>query len=164
MMQHAGCQIGNTTLSIHEIQTQLMRQTYLCLHWGHKTPATRWKPQRSACFWAVRRVKETVRATLQRFVALPRVAAVLLIVATWQDAVAAAVSLGCDWRPPGKAPGVPDKRSFGLRVAAPLGGSWRSLCLMKATNYPPCWVNNVKYGQMTKLALQCCCSSSIWKE
>lgn len=62
-----------------------------------------------------------VRGTLQGFVALVGASTALLIVATWQDAVAAAASLGCDWRLAGKAPGVPDKWSVGLRVAAQLG-------------------------------------------
>lgn len=121
-------QVDDMMLWINETQTQLMQQTYLCLRRGQRTPATRWKPKCWACFWAVRRVKETVRATLQGFVALPGVTTVLLIVATWQDAVAAAASLGCDWRLAGKAPGVPDKWSIGLRVAASLGaGNW--VCL-----------------------------------
>lgn len=124
----AWCQIEHMMLWVNETQTRLMQQTYLCLCRGQKTPATRWKPKCSACFWAVRQVKETVQVTLQGFVALPGVAAVLLIVATWQDAVAAAETLGCDWRPAGNAPGVPDKWSIGLRVAAPLGaGDW--VCL-----------------------------------
>lgn len=121
----AWCPTYNMTLWINVAQRPLMWHTYLCLRRGRKTPATRWKPKCSACFWAVRREKKTVQATLQGFVTLPGVAAVLLIVATWQDAVAAAASLGCDWRPAGKAPGVPDKWGIGLRVAAPLGAVYR---------------------------------------
>lgn len=102
-----------------------MQQTYLCLRRGQKTLATRWKPKWSACSQAMRWVKEMVWATLQGFVALLGASTALLIVATWQDAVAAAASLGCDWRLAGKAPGVPDKWSVGLRVTVQLGaGDW----------------------------------------
>lgn len=86
---------------------------------------------RSACSPVVRRLKETVGATLKAFVALQGVAAALT---DSRHAVAAVVAatLGCDWRLPGKAPGVADKWSTGLRVAAQLGPS-DCLSVMRAT-------------------------------
>lgn len=51
-----------------------------------------------------RQVKETIQAMTGRFCS-----GVTFSVATWQRSEAVASSLGCDWRPHGNQPGVPDK-------------------------------------------------------